>query len=313
MQEAQSGLVVRTDAGWAGCRRARKSTSGGSISIGGHCIKCWSKTQAVIAKSSAESELYGVVKGACEALGVKTLCNDLGFEVEISLELDATAAKGILDRQGISKVRHIDVNCLWLQEQCAKKMVPLSKIPGEVNTADLMTKHLGNAVIIKHVEKLNLEYSSGRSEKAAQLHAVSQTVPAPRVKVQIPIADHWSERGEYGRWVRVHSTPRVDKFNPSSVPRGPGRKTRLQGIRITQGVRSNGEEFPEEDFWNDSHIDSTQVQPWTGTTTFRVDKAYSKSYGTDQRRQRVAFDNSIRQARFSNHERLTWADCEVSD
>ena len=114
MQEVQSGIVVRTDADWAGCRRARKSTSGGSISAGSHCIKCWSKTQAVIAKSSAESELYGVVKGACEALGVRTLCNDLGFEVDISLELDATAAKGILDRQGISKVRHIDVNCLWL-------------------------------------------------------------------------------------------------------------------------------------------------------------------------------------------------------
>ena len=28
--------------------------------LGGHCIKTWSKTQAVIAKSSAESELYGV-------------------------------------------------------------------------------------------------------------------------------------------------------------------------------------------------------------------------------------------------------------
>ena len=38
--------------------------------------------------------------------------------------LFTTAAKGILDRQGIAKVRHIDVNCLWLQERCAKKIVP---------------------------------------------------------------------------------------------------------------------------------------------------------------------------------------------
>ena len=61
MQDPQSEVTVRTDADWAGCRMARKSTSGGSISIGEHCIKTWSKTQAVIAKSSAESELYGVV------------------------------------------------------------------------------------------------------------------------------------------------------------------------------------------------------------------------------------------------------------
>ena len=73
---------------------------GGSISRGTHCIKTWSTTQAVIAKSSAESELYGVVRGAFEAHGTKTLCEDLGEPLSIVLELDATAAKGILDRTG---------------------------------------------------------------------------------------------------------------------------------------------------------------------------------------------------------------------
>ena len=111
-QSEQAELVVRTDADWAGCRRGRKSILGGTVSIGTHCIKVWSKTQAVGAKSSAESELYGVVKGACEALGIRTLCHDIGWNLDIRRELDATAVKGILDRQGISKVRHIDVNCL---------------------------------------------------------------------------------------------------------------------------------------------------------------------------------------------------------
>ena len=58
-QSEQMELVVRTDADRAGCRRARKSTSGGTISIGTHCIKVWSKTQAMVAKSSAESNHYG--------------------------------------------------------------------------------------------------------------------------------------------------------------------------------------------------------------------------------------------------------------
>ncbi len=114
-------ITVRTDADLAGCRRSRKSTSGGSISRGAHCIKTLSKTQAVIAKSSAESELYGVVRGACEGLGTRSLCEDLGDLAGIVLELDDTAAKGILDRNGLAKVRHIDVNCVWLQEQCANK------------------------------------------------------------------------------------------------------------------------------------------------------------------------------------------------
>ena len=152
MQTEQIEINVRTDADWAGCRRSRKSTSGGNICIGDHCIKVWATTQAVVAKSSAESELYGVVRGACEELGMRSLCADIGSDVGILLELDATAAKGILDRQGLAKVRLIDVNCLWLHEQCAKTILPLVRILGETNTADLMTKHLAGPVLFKHVK-----------------------------------------------------------------------------------------------------------------------------------------------------------------
>ena len=100
MQAVVNEITVRTDADWARCRRTRKSTSGGSISRGSHCIKTWCKTQAVIAKSLAESELYGVVRGACEALGTKPLCEDHGESLGIVLELDATAAKEFLIERG---------------------------------------------------------------------------------------------------------------------------------------------------------------------------------------------------------------------
>ena len=96
------------------------------------------------------------------------------------LELDATAAKGILDRQRLAKVRHIDVNCLWLQERCAKHTVPLVKIPGKINTDDVMDKHLVGPVLLKHVRNPNLDIREGRSEQAAGLHSVS-TTPATRI------------------------------------------------------------------------------------------------------------------------------------
>ena len=234
MQFQQNEVTVSTDADWAGCRRAGKSTSGGSICIGQHCINTWSKTQAVIAKSSAESELYGVVRSACEGLGIKTLCKYMGADMGIRLELDATAAKGLLDRQGIAKVRHIDVNCLWLQEQCAKKIVPLNQIPGEDNTADLMTKHLAIATILRHMKKFNFIHIGGRSYAAAKLHLVSE--PAVPIRTigrssqaiestpRKSSSDCWSERGEHGRWVRVHVEPRTGKFDPCRAPGGQGAK-----------------------------------------------------------------------------------------
>ena len=264
MQNEMNEITVRTDADWAGCRRSRKSTSGGTISRGSHCIKAWSKTQAVIAKSSAESELYGVVRGACEGIGAKTLCADLGDEVGISLELDATAAKGTLDRSGLAKVRHIDVNCLWLQEQCAKKIVPLRKIPGEINIADLMTKHLTAIVIQKHVGNMNLEFRSGRSDKAAKLHSILKGKADQGGGRE---DDYWAERGERGRWVRIHNQPRTKSFSPHEVPRGPGRKTRLQSSRLVHGVDVEGRRFTATDNWSEQGNSSITSTPWTGKTS----------------------------------------------
>ena len=51
--------------------------------IGIHCIKAWSKTQSIIAKSSAESELYGVIKGSSETLGLATMARDFGEEMTV--------------------------------------------------------------------------------------------------------------------------------------------------------------------------------------------------------------------------------------
>ena len=65
---------------------------------GSHCLKSWAKTQAIVAKSSAEAELYGVVRGATEALGMTSLLQDMGIQVKMQMHLDAAAAKGIVQR-----------------------------------------------------------------------------------------------------------------------------------------------------------------------------------------------------------------------
>ncbi len=63
-QASVSVVDITSDANWAGCRRGRKSTSGGTTMIGSHLIRTYSKTQSVIAKSSGESELYAVVRAS---------------------------------------------------------------------------------------------------------------------------------------------------------------------------------------------------------------------------------------------------------
>ena len=60
--------------------------------------------------------------------------------------MDATAAKGMAERQGIPRVRHIEVDHLWIQEQEARRVLPISKVNGGDNPADLMTKNVGIAL-----------------------------------------------------------------------------------------------------------------------------------------------------------------------
>ena len=95
--------------------------------VGSQCIKSWSKTQAVVAKSSAESELCGVVKAACETLGLFALAADLGEVFEGRIMMDASAAMGIINRHGVGKLRHLHCGFLWVQEAWANKVLEFNK------------------------------------------------------------------------------------------------------------------------------------------------------------------------------------------
>ena len=110
--------------------------------FGNGCIKTWSKTQATIATSSAESELLASVKGAAESLGIVSLAADMGIELKVRLHMDAAAALGILERRGVGKVRHLDVGTLWLQEKQLRKVIEMNKVAGLLNPGDLLTKPL---------------------------------------------------------------------------------------------------------------------------------------------------------------------------
>ena len=124
------------------------------------------------------------------------------------------------------------------------------------------------------------------------------------------MSDYWSERGKQGRWVRVHVDPRAVRFDPWSPPRGPGRKTKLKPLRITQGIYENGDNFQKTDDWQiDGHHDIPHGEHgrsvshlWTGRTIFLVDRQYSKEYGTDQRRQRATTANR------TNHKTATYGE-----
>ena len=272
-------IDVHVDSNWAGCRRTRKSTSGGIAILGSHVLKSWSKTQAVIAKSSGEAELFGVVRGSTEGLGLITLCGDFGTSTNIRVHLDASAAKGMVEREGLGKVRHVEVDVLWIQEQQARSRLPLIKVLGTLNPADLMTKHLPRAEIIMNLKIVGLKETEGRSAKAAQLHLVATRMDAI---TEHTICGHdpdcWVARGEGGQWTRQHTTPRLSLFTPYRVPKGPPKNLKLKMTRRTVGRFTNGDEFDVQDDWTSgSQAHRFLRDGWTGRTEFTIADSIAES------------------------------------
>ena len=100
-QDRCEDINVWTDTDYAGCKRTRKSTSGGIITFGNHVIKSWSVTQSVIALSSGEAEYYGMVRGGSIGLGMKSMLKELGVNTRVRIKTDASAAIGIASRKGL--------------------------------------------------------------------------------------------------------------------------------------------------------------------------------------------------------------------
>ena len=132
--------------------------------MGDHVIKTWSAAQTTIALSSGEAEYYGMVKGASMALGIRSMLQDLGVDLRVRLRTDASAAKGIASRRGLGKIRHIEVQQLWLQEKVNRGEIEVMKVKGEVNLADALTKALDGPATTKHIELTKQELVVGRHQ-----------------------------------------------------------------------------------------------------------------------------------------------------
>ena len=117
-------------------------------------IKSWSKQQPVIALSSGEAELYACNRGAREALGVRSICAELGIETKVTVEIDASATEGMLQRRGLGKMRHVSVQELWGQEAVKKGEYKVRKIASNKNSADMGTKPLSRWGIESNLERM---------------------------------------------------------------------------------------------------------------------------------------------------------------
>ena len=180
-------LTVFVDADHAGCHRTRKSTTGGAILLGPHFLKSWSRTIPIICLSSGESELAAVVRGAQEGLGLQACLADFGWQVNIALKSDATAAIGMCRRLGLGRVRHLATADLWVQQRIRMGHFTIEKWPGTQNPSDLGTKHKGRDEIVRFCTATGHHFERGRSP-----YGLIKATPVLEMQ-SIEMADHCSD------------------------------------------------------------------------------------------------------------------------
>ena len=137
-------IVGFCDSDYAGDRDGWRSTSGYVFTLGGTAISWKSRLQSIVALSTTEAELVAAVESAKEAVYLKELLNDLGFEQpSVRIFCDNQSAIHLATNLAISsRTKHINVRDAYLARLHEAKIVYLQKVLTDDNAADMFTKSL---------------------------------------------------------------------------------------------------------------------------------------------------------------------------
>ena len=131
----------------------------------------------------------------------------MGVDAKLRVWTDSSATMGICGRQGLGKLRHIDTRSLWIQQRLRAGDLELRKVRGEVNPADLFTKHLSCESRVRDLlELFGCSFRGGRAEGAPQLKR-DKDVQAPVLAVELYRQD---TSGDFERDGFLYPTARIE-------------------------------------------------------------------------------------------------------
>ena len=130
-----------SDSDWAGSTD-RKSQSSGVHFVDGARLYSFSRRQSVIATNSGMAEFHAGCATAEEMLLARDVLMFFGCQVEASLHMDRAVARGICRREGVGKVKALEVRTLWLQQVVKAKTLTLKTVESKDSCADFGAKTL---------------------------------------------------------------------------------------------------------------------------------------------------------------------------
>ena len=131
-------LETYTDADWSSNKARRRSTSCSTHFVNGCFAYGSSRSQKVVSLSSAESELHSMIGGCCDGIFIRSCLQFLlSVDVEHHQFTDNSAARQLISRQGVGRIRHLSGKLLWMQSKVMDGDVITHQVPTLWNYSDV--------------------------------------------------------------------------------------------------------------------------------------------------------------------------------
>ena len=143
MEPGNMKVTSGADAGYASCIRTRRSRTGLWVKVGGATVLWKSYMQNGVAKCPAESEVRASSDAAKEVKCVQMHMDEYGYlqDEPTPVECDCDPAISTINGNApMSALRYLDVDARFAQEARQAGIVKMVKVPGDDNTADVLTK-----------------------------------------------------------------------------------------------------------------------------------------------------------------------------
>ena len=103
-----------------------------------------------------------IVAGCSDGMLIRHLWMTMvGEPCDMKVRSDSSAARAMVQRQGIGRVRHLDAALLWVQQKESEKIFNVGAIGTELNCADIGTKNLTRSRLYELLYMLKVVDSTG--------------------------------------------------------------------------------------------------------------------------------------------------------
>ena len=145
-------MVGFTDSDWAGDPDDQKSTAGYVFTLGSGPITWACKKQAAISLSSAKAEYRGAVEASKEALWLRQILSEFGFEQQHPTTLwcdNQSAIQLCKDPVQHQRSKHIELHMHFIRKLIHDHVLEVQYCSTDDQVADIFTKALTEAKFTK--------------------------------------------------------------------------------------------------------------------------------------------------------------------